>query len=658
MRIVTEKDKSHSIWLNILTSRTYDQFGLVKRSRIIFSNIIMISGVFVLTLFTLLSFSQGLVPLGSATGTTCLFYIFLIFWARRSRQFEIVNILVVSTVFILYVYLLYSGGNENTGLLWLFSFPLIAHFLLDVKKGTILNILLWLTIAVCLNVPVLDKAGFSTIYGIRIMGIYFFIWIFSFSYQYTMVAVQKRLSETTNALTQEKRQTDSIMNNVDQGIFLLDENLRIGKTSSVFFRTLFEGYETEDRPIMDLLKIFLSDKDLNATSDYLEMYFSDAVNPDLLKDINPLDEMNFNFLKEGSSEERILRFGFSTIKTSENKQAILGMVQDITEEKKLQDQLKQEEIAYSKSMEHLFQIIHIRPALLTEYLNDSQKELETINRLLKDQQDDKKALLQDIYASLHTIKGNGVLLGLKQLGEEVHKIELIIKQHLNKDYIIWNDVLDMTLAIGDFQKEMDDMRELVEKISRFQLDSVDKGNVSLAGKLKEMLKNEAETKQICVALNTEDFDESLIPEELKTGISNIMAQMVRNSLSHGIEDQQTRIEKQKAEEGLISIGSRLEKKNLLISFKDDGQGIRPKKIRQKAVERKMFTAQEAEKLSISELVKLIFHPGFSTKESSDLSSGQGIGMHSIRKIINSADGKISIRTKPGNYTEFIISFPV
>jgi two-component system chemotaxis sensor kinase CheA len=336
-------------------------------------------------------------------------------------------------------------------------------------------------------------------------------------------------------------------------------------------------------------------------------------------------------------------------------------------------------------MRHLFQIIHIAPDLLEDFLGQTSEDMQKINQLLKAGKAETKDLLNLIFQLLHGIKGNALLLGLESLGKDIHKIEDSIKQ-LQKSRAQWDDLLDLTLNLGDLQKTLGEIEDLVKRIKQFSggqgslnretnrnpQNSTEAAEVtqnkenqgssmgisttsSLISAWKNLLLRESQSQQKKAQLVYEQLDLTIFSPKEKSVIQEISAQMIRNSLAHGIEDSQIRQNLGKEENGTIELSSRMNNNRKIFQYRDDGAGLDAEKIRQQA--RSLNPpVEKLETLTQGELIHLIFRRGFSTNSQGDISSGRGMGMAVIRDKVRQAGGKLRLSSKKGQYTCFIVEF--
>jgi two-component system chemotaxis sensor kinase CheA len=125
---------------------------------------------------------------------------------------------------------------------------------------------------------------------------------------------------------------------------------------------------------------------------------------------------------------------------------------------------------------------------------------------------------------------------------------------------------------------------------------------------------------------------------------------VRNALDHGIEPPEVRATAGKNPEGTLRLRALQEGSHVLIEISDDGAGIAVDRIRQKAIERGLITAEHAEQQSERELLQLIFVPGFSTAAAVTNVSGRGVGMDVVRTSVEKIGGKVELDSRPGKGT--------
>ena len=162
-------------------------------------------------------------------------------------------------------------------------------------------------------------------------------------------------------------------------------------------------------------------------------------------------------------------------------------------------------------------------------------------------------------------------------------------------------------------------------------------------------------KEINLVMSGEDteVDRTIIDE-----IGEPLIHMLRNSIDHGIEDPETRVNNGKSEEGRLDLKAYPDGNSVVIEIDDDGAGINVVKVKEKAVERGVITQTEADEMTQEEAVELLFNAGFSTADVVSDVSGRGVGLDVVKTKIESISGTVEVKTERGVGTKFIIRLPL
>src|SRR5471030_2222018 len=135
-----------------------------------------------------------------------------------------------------------------------------------------------------------------------------------------------------------------------------------------------------------------------------------------------------------------------------------------------------------------------------------------------------------------------------------------------------------------------------------------------------------------------------------------LVHMLRNALDHGVESPEERIAAGKPLKSFISLKAWQEANSVMIVLQDDGKGMDPLKLRQKAQQKGLIS--ENAQLSNDECFQLVFLPGFSTKEVASSVSGRGVGMDVVKTAVEKNRGAIHIESALGVGTKFSIRLPI
>jgi len=150
-----------------------------------------------------------------------------------------------------------------------------------------------------------------------------------------------------------------------------------------------------------------------------------------------------------------------------------------------------------------------------------------------------------------------------------------------------------------------------------------------------------------------ELDKSLVEE-----IGDPLTHLIRNAADHGVEMPEKRRANGKPERGTIRLSAAHEGNHILIEIEDDGAGIDPDRLKQKAIEKDLITESEAADMTDTEAFDLIFRPGFSTARGVSQVSGRGVGMDVVKTNLRRLNGSIETESALGDGTRFIMKLPL
>lgn len=170
-------------------------------------------------------------------------------------------------------------------------------------------------------------------------------------------------------------------------------------------------------------------------------------------------------------------------------------------------------------------------------------------------------------------------------------------------------------------------------------------------------------RDLCKELNKEaeltifgedtEVDKNLIEE-----INDPLVHLIRNSVDHGIELPEVREKNGKPRKGTVVLSAEHEGNNIVIRIKDDGKGIDPDIIKEKAIQKGFISREKSKELTKQEIYNLIFHPGFSTAEVVTNVSGRGVGMDVVKTNVTRLRGSISVESEIGVGSTIVLKLPL
>jgi two-component system chemotaxis sensor kinase CheA len=155
-----------------------------------------------------------------------------------------------------------------------------------------------------------------------------------------------------------------------------------------------------------------------------------------------------------------------------------------------------------------------------------------------------------------------------------------------------------------------------------------------------------------------DGQETELDKSIIEAIRDPLTHMVRNAVDHGIEPPSERTNKGKPAEGRLHLHAFHEGGKVIIEITDDGGGIDATRVRDKALQTGLVTHEQVARMTESELVNLVFLPGFSTADRVTQFSGRGVGMDVVRTNIEKIGGAVDIESRRGQGTTVRMKIPL
>ncbi len=226
----------------------------------------------------------------------------------------------------------------------------------------------------------------------------------------------------------------------------------------------------------------------------------------------------------------------------------------------------------------------------------------------------------------------------------VRGFQKISQECISKDMDEFETILSsIDRIVGDLQlavmkTRMQPVKRLFQKFPRVVRD------------LSKMLGKEVE-----LLMEGEDVEmDKTIIEKLEEP----MIHLIRNAIDHGIESAEERERLGKPRKGTVLLKAYYQGDRIFVEIADDGRGIDIDKVKLKALEKGIVSKERLDKMSKKEILFLIFHPGFSTKEDVSEVSGRGVGMDVVITTVSNFRGTIDIETEKNKGTRIIMSFPL
>lgn len=259
-------------------------------------------------------------------------------------------------------------------------------------------------------------------------------------------------------------------------------------------------------------------------------------------------------------------------------------------------------------------------------------------------------------------KGAGKPVTNRTIRVDIEKLDALMNQ-VSELIIAKNSIVSISTSDdGNFESQLfHEQIEYLERITTNLHESVMKVRMvpieSVVNKFPRMIRDLSKTlnKKMELQMTGEDteLDRTVVDQ-----IGDPLQHLLRNSADHGLESTELRAERGKPEVGTIFLNAFQEGNNVIIEVGDDGNGIDTERVKQKAIERGMFTQEQADSLSQKEIIDLLFMPSFSmAKEITDI-SGRGVGLDVVKSNIEALGGDVEVKSSLGVGSKFTVRLPL
>src|SRR5512138_128771 len=491
-----------------------------------------------------------------------------------------------------------------------------------------------------------------------------------------------------------RKETEDILRTVNEGLFLLDKDLKIGTERSMALNSIFRREDFLNLTFDQLLKEIVPEKTLRTAMDYVALLWGDRVNEKLVKTINPLNEVEVHFDNPaGGFDTHFLEFDFNRVKSQGSLSHLLVTVNDVTKRVMLSRELQESQEKAQAQLDLLLRILHVEPDSLTSFLTDADVSLKMVNSILKEPAREESAFrakIDGIYRQVHAVKGEAAALGLKTVEQRAHAFEESLNDLKSRQSLSGSDFLPLVVKLDDLFNHLAQVREMLGRLvdlhqaiatrrsagGHMEAEKVDQW---LAGKseptaatsvessgaeevstglertLEDLAARVASSQAKQVALRCNGLEE--VPEAYRRAVKDITIQLVRNAVVHGIEEPSERAKVHKSQVGTLAVEFAPRADGYELIVQDDGRGLQLDRIKEVAVERGLITPAQAAMLDPRQTMALIFRPGFSTADRVTTDAGRGAGMDLVRILVAELGGRVGLASAGGKFSKFKIWLP-
>ncbi len=489
--------------------------------------------------------------------------------------------------------------------------------------------------------------------------------------------LELKVEQRTIELRSSNRLLAAILDSLDQGIIVFE---RSGQTLPFFSKTSRKLFvdKIENSNVVELLS--KSEVVQNQTREWLSVVFDEVLDFEDIKDLGP-SKLDYDMT------DREIALHYNPMRDLAGKlQAVVMVATDQTNEIKAKRDADHERSLAKRVM----QITKFR----TQFRGFAKDAIAILARLVEDTQKVQSSGLKidtEIYArDLHTFKGGAATFSLNELATETHHAEELLLAYSKSGSVdaLVDSIINIQLGFSTF---LEQNKELYGGSLGEGLKQIEISDERAYGWLSQ-LKNIGEVKELYNEIENlflreeigsyfKFLDESLSELALSLGkklnplilvnpdlriegkhYRELFANLIhvfRNAIDHGLEEPINRREKNKSESGSIQISFQFVEgdhdKKIKIVISDDGGGIDANKIRERM--KKLNYSDVELKKSDQDTIQIIFDDCFSSREEVSEISGRGVGLASVKSVVEKLGGSIHVQTVIGESSQFEIEVP-
>ena len=495
-------------------------------------------------------------------------------------------------------------------------------------------------------------------------------------------SLEEKIKERTSQLRQTMNSIKTLLNNTGEGFLKFNDSLLVEEEYSAECKKIFcKNIEHHFFPVL------ISKGDLDSmemTTDILRkiLHEENTIQRELLMSLLPsviescqkVLSLKYRLIEEEDDENQI-------------QKKIMVIIKDITKELSLQNRLKEEKELFEEIIKLIahYDDFHL---LVEEYNHFWDKDCPEIIQRSDLSHEEKR---NELFRRIHTFKGSFGIFGLKRICEGLHMLEnqledkdqelkqLIEKIKVNRKYANWLEE-DMSKVYEYIQPtvlekqrttsvERESIKEALDLLNHIEeKDALRKAKQVLQkGQLKPfdevfetqklLFEFDAQRSGVLIDEITVKGKNTLIDDVRLRPLFRSWVHIFRNIIDHGIESPEERAKTGKDIKGKINVEVHKDDRNLTFKIQDDGRGIDPDSISEKAVEKGLANTEKIKTKSDAQILNFIFEDGFSTKKTLSETSGRGVGLAAVKKEVEKLSGTIQVLSQKDVGTTFVLKIP-
>jgi HPt (histidine-containing phosphotransfer) domain-containing protein len=468
-----------------------------------------------------------------------------------------------------------------------------------------------------------------------------------------------RLAASDRQIGAAREETGRILGAVREGLFLLTRERCVGNQRSASLDRLFGEQLQPGCDFPAFLDHLTTPENAATARDYIDLLFNRKMKQGLLEQLNPLVEIELSPALRRRKGPTHLSFEFDQIREDGQVVALLVSVFDVSQKVKLEHQLAGAEARADNEIALLLGVLDHNPHEVAAFLHRARDTLQLINGELQHVQPGRQSypqLVNSMARIIHGLKGEADPLGCASIAREAHAFEDLLQPLRGRDNLAGDDMIPVAVGLSSLLGEVVKVEAVVKRLQHFA------GRRPDAAALDDSLRRiEQFALRVAADLNKQIRFEAAVPRldtlpaALAGLLREVVPQLVRNAIAHGIEPADERRRLGKPPVGLIRLELVSEPDgSLTVTVHDDGRGLSAGHLRRALAEQGRYRPEQLAAMSDGEVIATVFEPGISSLAVAHPHAGRGDGLAVVKEALRRLGGRLRLNSRPNAHTRFIM----